>query len=275
MQLWMSPLPVSMRVISLVPSLTETLIEAGVNVVGRTRFCVHPFEKIQNIPSVGGTKELNFEKISKLQADLMIMDREENTKEMAELFPGNLHVTHVNSLESLGQELQDLGKILNCAKLNEFASRTFQIVNRTVSKPTAVLAKLMSDSSVFISTAHTDVDLFLNTPLIYIIWKNPWMCVGKNTFVESVFKKLGLESSFNAGIELVQKVAEPQSSEKYPKFNLEQISDSVNLLFSSEPYPFAKKQIELAQFPNPKFIVDGERFSWFGIRSITFLETVL
>ena len=73
-----------MRVVSLVPSLTETLLECGVEVVGRTRFCIHPADKVADIPAVGGTKEVNWQRCLALEPDLVVMDKEENTLEMAQ-----------------------------------------------------------------------------------------------------------------------------------------------------------------------------------------------
>ena len=90
-----------MRIVSMVPSWTETLLKAGVNVVGRTRYCIHPPKLITNIPIVGGTKDVSWDLVEDLKPDLVLLDQEENPLEMAEECPVPYFATHVNSIESL------------------------------------------------------------------------------------------------------------------------------------------------------------------------------
>ena len=78
------------KVVSLVPSWTETLIEANVNVIGRTRFCIYPAQKVKDIAVVGGTKSVNIDQLSRLQPDFIVVDQQENTREMAD------QLTHAN-----------------------------------------------------------------------------------------------------------------------------------------------------------------------------------
>ena len=70
-----------MRVVSLVPSLTETLFALGLTtkeVVGRTPWCIHPQDMVDHVMVVGGTKTPNLAKIRSLNPDLIVMDKEEN-----------------------------------------------------------------------------------------------------------------------------------------------------------------------------------------------------
>ncbi len=90
-----------MRVVSLIPSWTETLLEAGVNVVGRTRFCVYPADKVRNIPAVAGTKNWDFAAIKALKPDLLLLDKEENPKWMAEQTEIPVFSTHITSIQSM------------------------------------------------------------------------------------------------------------------------------------------------------------------------------
>ena len=94
----------NLRVISMVPSWTETLLYAGIQVVGRTRYCIHPADKVAQIPIVGGTKDIKWDLVQDLQADLVLLDREENPLEMAESSPIPFLATHVSSLRELARE---------------------------------------------------------------------------------------------------------------------------------------------------------------------------
>ncbi|WP_428610259.1 helical backbone metal receptor, partial [Sedimenticola sp.] len=76
-----------MRVVSLIPSITESLIDCHVNLVGRSRFCIHPVPQVGHIPVVGGTKQVDWQAMACLAPDLVVLDREENTREMAESCP--------------------------------------------------------------------------------------------------------------------------------------------------------------------------------------------
>ena len=98
------------------------------------------------------------------------------------------------------------------------------------------------------------------TKVLYMIWKNPWMTVSRQTYIGSMLTTIGIGKLM------------PEFQDKYPKITLaEHISPSTLILFSSEPYAFAKEREELLQFNSPMALVDGESFSWFGIRSLRFL----
>lgn len=235
------------RVVSLVPSWTETLIEAGADVVGRTRFCVHPAAAVAAILSVGGTKDLQIEKLRELKPDLIVLDREENTAAMALAVEGlaKIFVSHVEHVRQMPAELRRLAA--------EFGE--------DMSDDHAVAAELRSyadrfDRRLAISpTLHNDSSRFA-----YCIWKNPWMAVGENTFIASMLEQSGYDLSR----------LWPEGRGKYPEFTLDELPADVRLLLSSEPYPFGKKFP--TEVPNAKQLVDGESFSWFGIRALRYLE---
>src|ERR1022692_4596445 len=94
------------RVISMVPSWTETLIESGVNVVGRTRFCIHPKDQVKSIQAVGGTKDIDWDKVNGLKPNLVILDQEENPKSMADQCPFPILATHVTQISDVGRDLR-------------------------------------------------------------------------------------------------------------------------------------------------------------------------
>lgn len=248
-----------MRIVSLVPSWTETLIEAGANVVGRTRFCIHPKDRVKAIEAIGGTKSFDIEKLRALKPDLIILDREENTKEMAELAMSvaPTFVTHVESVTDLPRELARLSAHLNNEELNNFATR----FERVLLKP--ILA-LHNDSFARFINPHPVQENFKSTKFVYCIWKDPWMAVGRKTFIASMLEQVGFEPN----------MMWPSGDEKYPKFEIETLAPDVLILLSSEPFPFAKLIVkEPAIFSqNQVALVNGESFSWFGIRALRFLE---
>jgi ABC-type Fe3+-hydroxamate transport system substrate-binding protein len=241
-----------MRIVSMVPSWTETLLRAGIPVVGRTRFCIHPEELVKHIPAVGGTKEVKWDLVADLEPDLILLDREENPLEMAEDSPYPVLATHVHSLETLQFEMQKLGAEFKNQQLTAWSLQLQGIIDRGPLRwNEEVVPGLME---WVISPMRPGP-----RPVLYVIWKKPWMAVGKNTFIGSVLTQLGAE------------VVHFIDDEKYPVIEIEDFKD-VLVLFSSEPYPFHKKIEELRRDGLAGAIVDGESYSWFGVRSLEFLK---
>ena len=244
----------AMKVICLVPSWTETLIECGVNVVGRTRFCIHPQEKVKNIPVVGGTKDLDWEKVHSLGADLLVVDQEENLPWMKEDSPIPVHVTHVESLQCMAREMTRFAEILplQAAQFLELKERW----SRQLSKGPRVwdFQKIPAVMDQWGEFGHV-------TKLVYVIWKKPWMSVSPNTWIGSILTYLGAKSFLI------------EAPKKYPSFELKDFElKETFFLFSSEPFPFHKQISELKALNVSGAVVDGESYSWFGIRSLRFLE---
>lgn len=233
-----------MKVVSLVPSLTETLLECGVDVVGRTRFCVHPPGAL---PVVGGTKQVDWEKVRALSPDFVLFDREENTREMAEACPLPKLVTHVTSLATLVRDLNMLGQELGNEGLGALGERA---------------AKLRPQLAPFIpALAEVNaVDYAEVQTILYLVWRDPWIAVSRDTFIGDMLAHLGF--------------ALPNFPERYPRVDLRSYDPaSTLLLFSSEPYPFKEKISELKSLGFPSLLVDGEAFGWFGVRALNFLVT--
>jgi hypothetical protein len=244
-----------MRVVSLVPSWTETLLECGVEVVGRTRFCIHPAPRVRSIPVIGGTKDWDLKAIAELKPDLVVLDREENPKSMSEESQWPWLATHVASCEDLPRELALLQakiptadfrfvierweRVLREPKLSRWNGGDFPGLIEWGQKPKSEIEKI-----------------------VYVIWKNPWMAVSKKTFIGSVLERCGLGTV--------------EFSKKYPEFLMSDFTATNTLfLFSSEPFPFLKQKRSLEELGVPYAIVNGESFSWFGIRSLKFLEEAL
>lgn len=237
-----------MRVVSLVPSWTETLLEAGVEVVGRTRFCLHG-PGVDEIPRVGGTKDWDLPKIRALKPDLLILDREENPRFMSEEKDLPFIATHVAGIKDMPKALLELGDVLGNSELKAMAGNYSGLPGRLSQKQLPAIL----DPGNLSGQAYTQV--------VYLIWKDPWMAVGRETFIGSVLEFCG------------QRLAEVPG--KYPEVTLEQFDPKTTLLiFSSEPYPFLKKKEPLASLGFKYVIADGEKYSWFGIRNLRFLESL-
>lgn len=166
-----------MRIVSLVPSITETLFDFGLTpneIVGRTKFCIHPENFVNEIPTIGGTKNIKIEKIINLNPDLVIANKEENVKEQVEELMNHCQVwvTEIVSLEDNFSFLEELGKLLNRKDLSEqFIIKTQQVFN--------------------------DLNIQNNKKAAYLIWKNPWMTVGGDTFINTILEKLGFNNIFS------------------------------------------------------------------------------
>lgn len=239
------------KVVCLVPSLTETLIACGVDVVGRTSFCIHPKDRVGSIPIVGGTKRAFWSRLEGLNADFVIMDREENTRAMAENSPVPVLDTHIVSLETAADEFAKLSGPLSNSKLSDIADRYRQIASaefkkRDLEELPGVLQWIKKPSSPI-------------EKIIYIIWRNPWMRVHRDCYIGSALAKFGVEIEAHG---------------RYPQVPEDELLSPRNLLlFSSEPYLFGKEIHELSTLgQGPKALVDGELWSWFGVRSLGFLE---
>ncbi|MFN7728480.1 MAG: helical backbone metal receptor [Bdellovibrio sp.] len=248
-----------MRVVSLVPSLTETLIVAGAEIVGRTRYCVHPKRQIELVPVVGGTKDLSLEKLRKMGPDLLVLDQEENLPWMKADSPCPVHVFHAESVVGMSAQLQALALRFEPGPVREQLGHQAQAWQKAAGHPNLEWNWLRVPGTVKSKRGEAKPPY---DKVLYLIWRNPWMSVSSHTFIGSVFEKLGAAPHW------------PAFSEKYPKLRLEDFDPtSTLLLLSSEPFPFGAKWGQLPELaPYDQVLVDGESFSWFGIRSLRFLS---
>ncbi|TDX87241.1 ABC transporter substrate-binding protein [Epilithonimonas xixisoli] len=223
-----------MKVISLVPSITETLFDLGLTsdeIVGRTKFCIHPKEFVKNVEIIGGTKNLNIEKIKALKPDLIIANKEENVKEQVEelMKDSKVLVTNVETLEDNYYLLKQLGHLFGKEeKAQLFNLKTYEAFDIPEQEKKLKVA--------------------------YLIWKDPYMTVGGDTFISRILEELGFENQF-------------KNQKRYPEVQLEDLKEADLIFLSSEPFPFKEKHIAEIQniCINQKImIVDGEAFSWYG-----------
>ncbi len=241
-----------LRVVSLVPSWTETLIAADVDVVGRTRFCIHPSKNVTNIAIVGGTKDIDLDKLCMLKPDLVVLDKQENTEQMASQIAtvGFQYIaTDVTGFASLAEECRRLGSTLSNSFLTGLATRYKKAV-------ASVDSEKMRSSLVLTDRCKKPAS---SESFEYVIWRNPFMVVGSHTFIADNLKLMGIQ---------VRHV------EKYPKIEAEQLKKAY-CFFSSEPFPFLKFYDELLNEGFRGCVIDGEKLSWFGIRNLNFLESLI
>ncbi|WP_051302721.1 helical backbone metal receptor [Sedimenticola selenatireducens] len=242
-----------MRLISLIPSITETLIDCNANLVGRSRFCIHPEPEVGRIPAVGGTKRVDWGSMADLQPDLVILDKEENTREMAESCPYPYLALHIIRVEDVGPEFSRLAERIGNIALGKFARRWEQ-ASRLAGKQYAIRSLPGIIEWWRPPTIQTRVE--------YLIWRDPWMAIGEGTFIHSMLGRMG-----------VGELLTPHA-EKYPEIELAALNPQQTvLLFSSEPFPFQRYRDELLELGYACGLIDGESYSWYGTRSLRFLET--
>lgn len=237
----------SIKIISLVPSQTELLVDLGLEnqIVGITKFCIHPNHLKKEKTIVGGTKNINIKKIKELNPDIILCNKEENTKEIVEACQ-QIALTHVSELYTLNDTkklIYEYGDFFNCQ------SNSQQIIKE--------LNSLENDFLKFIKNKE-------KLKVAYFIWKKPWMVAANNTFINHILKLNKLDNAF-------------KNLERYPEITIQELANKkdLDLIFlSSEPYPFKEKDaIELEKITKTKTIlVDGEMFSWYGSRLLKAFE---
>jgi ABC-type Fe3+-hydroxamate transport system substrate-binding protein len=227
------------RIISLVPSQTEFLADLGLDeqVVGITKFCLHPTDWFQNKKRVGGTKTLDFQKIEALQPDLILGNKEENEQSqiesLAERYP--VWMSDIYTLEDALDMMRRFGELTGKSeKANSIADEIDSGFTQRLS----------------LHTQHLKV--------AYLIWRKPYMVAAAGTFIDHMLQHAGFENAF-------------KDRERYPEVSAAELArvDPEVILLSSEPYPFSEKHITALQEICPKAriqLVDGEMFSWYGSR---------
>lgn len=232
------------RVVSLCPSLTETLFALGLDaeVVGRTSYCVHPAERVRNVATVGGTKNIETDRVQALEPDLIIAAKEENPQDTVETLAGMspVYVVDVTDFETALHAITSLA---------DLAGRDAQ-ADELVGKIRAAFADLRP------RTTHR---------VAYLVWRDPYMAVGADTYICSMLAKCGCE---NVCAHL---------TDRYPEVTIEMLRRFAPqwVLLPSEPFPFDQTHVaELAPQLAPARVihVDGQMFSWYGSRMLAAAE---
>ncbi len=226
------------RIVSLVPSQTELLYDLALNeeVIGITKFCIHPAAWQIQKAKIGGTKNINVSKIRDLHPDLIIANKEENYKEdihaLREYCP--VYTSDIQTLDHSYRMITDIG----------------------------ILTDRKSKAEEIIQTIQTRFEHFKpgfkSLRVAYLIWQNPVMVAGGETFIHHLLESAGMINVFG-------------HLSRYPEVSFKDLQEQAPeiILLSSEPYPFNEKHISDFQLCVPKCklaLVNGEMFSWYGSR---------
>ena len=234
------------RIVCLVPSITELLCDLGLagKLVGRTGFCVHPRDVVAAIPEVGGTKDVNIEKIRRLAPTHVVVNIDENEKptvdKLADFVP-HIVVTHPNA----PRDNLDLVRLMG---------GLFGAVDAA--------ARWCADFEM----EYTHLRASARGPartVLYCIWQDPWMTVSQDTYIAAMLAELGWRVP-DLGLE------------RYPRFAWSQaLVDGLDaVLLSTEPYRFTEAHADALekQIGIPVLLVDGEMMSWYGSRALAGLR---
>ena len=243
------------RIVSLVPSLTEALFAfgAGERVVGRTRYCLWPPRAIGKVPTVGGTKKVDVDRVLELEPDLIVAVREENSRENVEKLEGSGVPVFVGAPETVEEAIE---------LLRELAERVKAPRSEAVLDPIGrVYDRLRNVTG--------------GTRRVFVpIWKRPYMSVGSDTYVHDVLETCGGENVCG-------------NSTRYPIVTLEEVEAAQPevVLLPDEPYPFCAEDLEEfyeldvpAAHADRIHLVDGKLLTWYGPRmasSLTQLSALL
>jgi ABC-type Fe3+-hydroxamate transport system substrate-binding protein len=239
------------RIVSLVPSITELICDLGLDalLVGRTGFCVHPRATLQRIPKVGGTKDVNLNKVRDLAPTHAVLNIDENEKPTAVAlaqFVPHLIVTHPLGPIDNPPLYRLIGGIFGREQTAEALCERFQ-------------------------RAHTALEsaarAWPRQRVLYLIWKHPWMAVARDTYISRTLALAGWDT------------LPGNASARYPQVKLDEslLQDADLVLLSSEPYRFRDRDVaELRALPLMRgktvALIDGEAASWYGSRAIAGLD---
>lgn len=225
------------RIISLVPSQTELLADLGLEkeVVGITKFCVHPDEWFRTKTRIGGTKTVDIDKVRALKPDLILANKEENVKEQIEALEeiAPVYVSDIQTLDEALRMIKDVGQL--CGKSAASATMAAEIAAR--------FSALKNANGVSVA---------------YCIWREPWMWAGGDTFIHDLLERAGFKNIF-------------KENPRYPNEDLQLllVRKPEYVFLSSEPFPFKKTHVVEVQeilLVAKIHLVDGEMFSWYGSR---------
>lgn len=239
------------RIVSLVPSLTELLFDLGLQaqIVGRTAFCVHPRDRVRAVKSVGGTKSIRLDKLRALAPSHVVVNIDETPRALADtlLAEGiSVVVTHPIAVEDNVALFRLFGGLFGRRREAEALVAAF---TRALSQLTAAAASVPQRR------------------VLYLIWKDPWMTVSRETYIARMLALINWRTLPAA------------TAERYPQITLSPslVGDADLVLFPSEPFRFGKAHIEAFRraFPadaGKAMAVNGEMVSWYGSRAIRGLD---
>jgi Periplasmic binding protein len=243
------------RIVCLVPSITELLCDLGLSeqLVGRTGFCIHPWETVRHVPKVGGTKDLRFDRIRDLEPSHVVVNVDENRKEdadaLAELVP-NVVVTH------------PLGPRDNLALYRQMGE-TFGVegeAEKLCGRFEAAYERALAGRGA-------------SRRVLYLIWRDPWMTVSPDTYIAQTLALFEWQTQPSSS---GSQEADKRKGVRYPEVDLADFQDVDRVLLSSEPFHFKQHHVEEVEALLPGVaevsLIDGEMTSWYGSRAIRGLD---
>lgn len=256
------------RIVSLVPSHTETLHDLGLadRVVGRTRFCIHPSPWVEGIPAVGGTKDARLDRILALAPDLVVADKDENPKRLVDdLQAAGIEVlwSEIDSVHDAAAFIEELGTACGVPEAARIAAestlRTLMEVRREWQG--------RGDGG-----GGPTADAFV--PVFCPIWHNPWMTFDRTAYPHAMLEAVGLHNVFASGLGGARATTQQGEHQKYFQVEAAHVAASGArwTLLPTEPFPFHKKKAPTADLgacgaPQRVKVIDGEALTWFGTRT--------
>jgi len=241
------------KILSLVPSLTELMFDLGLedSLVGRTAFCVHPKERVKLIPSVGGTKQVNWKKVEAAAPTHALVNIDETPKELAEALNSKgiiPVVTHPIAPQDNLELFRFFGLLFNRERQADALCQSFNSAWDSLQK----LRPSLPERKV-----------------LYLIWKDPFMTVSRDTYISQMLNLINWRS---LGHDENRRYPEVSPTSQY-------FQEADFILFATEPFPFKEQHLKAFTKEHPDIkaelkIVDGEMFSWYGSRSIECLKLI-
>ena len=252
-----------LRVVSLVPSITELLFALGLDtneIVGRTKFCVHPAQLVPEVSVVGGTKTVHLDRVRALEPDLVIANIDENLRESIEEMDAwedgpDVFVTHPRTVDDALLMIRNLGVLLSAGD-----------------RAAPLLADIAAARAAVMRPTHQSA--------LYLIWSQPYMTVSPDTYIHSMLREAGYRHVIDDEW-LDLRFPEGDSARRYPEISVDDMAalQPAHILLSSEPFPFKQEHIDelrqLLRAAAPDWaetvsirIVDGELYSWYGPRML-------
>jgi ABC-type Fe3+-hydroxamate transport system substrate-binding protein len=241
------------RIVCLVPSITELLCDLGLaaQIVGRTGFCIHPWETVREIPKVGGTKDVLMDRVRELEPTHVVVNVDENLKEDAETlaeFVPHVVVTHPqeprDNLALYWQMGREFGREAEAERMCERFEEAYERATRGERPERSVL---------------------------YLIWRDPWMTVAPDTYIAQTLALFG----WNQPVVVSHPEGDKGLQVRYPEVDLAEFVGVDRVLLSSEPFHFKQHHVaEVADLvPGAEVsLIDGEMTSWYGSRAIAGLD---
>jgi ABC-type Fe3+-hydroxamate transport system substrate-binding protein len=244
------------RIISLVPSWTETLFAMGLGneVVGVTKFCVEPADGVAAVEKIGGTKNPDLRAIAKLEPDFVIANAEENRREDVEKIREQgvpVFTTYPKTIPGAVESILKLGAALGKESDANLMAR--EIVRN-------------------VSGIEASVGVWskLRFRVFCPVWKNPWIAFNGDTYAHDVLRMLGFNNIYAT------------AGERYPRATLEEALELRPdfVLLPDEPYEFDAKDVEeLKPLLPPALsrrvvLIDGRDLHWYGVHMVNGLTTL-